>query len=445
MIEDFNNNNTTTTITNATIKEDDYSNRVKEAISSYKKFANLEESVKITEDMIDTTALRDAAIKHGMRKFDLKDELLKEEVQIEETNNHVVNNDDDKNEEEQLEEDVTIDQAAREADADVEIAQDKSQIEVALDKALKRAKRVQGQKGADFPNIILVGDAGSGKSSIVRQWAQANNINLVYKDIKTITPTDLGGLKMRDVDDPDYAKRIGSKEFINDLSAPNSVLFLDEYNRAKTEVRGTLLTLVNEHVVWDPKSKSGETFLPNFLFTIMAINPATGAYPGARDLDPAERSRARRVNIQMIPEEHLRYLKKVYTNEIENASDDEDRLECEGRLAIAEKILNDKTFYYDTPDEVIDMHDDPDWVPLNYRSFKKLLDETNGTKKDFLDNWSDYCNYKKKGLVATILSDYVDVEDKANDALKGGTKSNVFAKASSNLDKLFDKFPEIKM
>ena len=77
-------------------------------------------------------------------------------------------------------------------------------------------------------------------------------------------------------------------------------------------------------------------------------------------------------------------------------------------------------------------------------NIKKLLDETDGTKKDFLDNWSDYCNYKKKSVVETILSDYVDVQDKANDVLSGGTQSSVFGKNLSNLDKLFDKYPELK-
>lgn len=422
---------------------EDLDPRFENAKNDYRHYADIDNDVIITNENLNDWALNEAAIKNGMRKFDLKSVLLGEQVEIQplEESSEIVSDE----EKTALEEDVTIDQAAREADAEVEAASSKGQIQTALDRALKRAKKVQGQKGADFPNILLVGDAGSGKSSIVRQWAKENNINLVYKDIKTITPTDLGGLKMRDLDDPDYAKRVGSKEFIQALSKPNSVLFLDEYNRAKTEVRGTLLTLVNEHVVWDPKSEGEEAFLPNFLFTIMAINPATGAYPGARDLDPAERSRARRVNIQMIPEEHLQYLRKVYTKEIEEAEDDpEEKIAVQGRLAIAEKILTDKTFYYDTPDEVIDMHDDPSWVPLNYRSFKKLLDETDGTKRDFLDNWSDYCNYKKKGVVETILSDYVDVEDKANDALKGGTESSVFGKNMSNLDKLFSKFPELR-
>lgn len=36
-------------------------------------------------------------------------------------------------------------------------------------------------KGAteDFPNVLLIGDAGSSKTSAVRQWAKENNINLV--------------------------------------------------------------------------------------------------------------------------------------------------------------------------------------------------------------------------------------------------------------------------
>ena len=240
--------------------------RFENAKNDYRRYADIDNDIVVTDENIDDWALNEAAVKNGMRKFDLKDALLKEQIKSKECEDDFQ---DDEDEVEVLEEDVTIDQAAREANAEVEDSSNKNQIWDALDKALKRARRVQGQKGADFPNILLSGDAGSGKSAIVRQWAKANNINLVYKDIKTITPTDLGGLKMRDVEDPDYAKRVGSKEFIQALSKPNSVLFLDEYNRAKTEVRGTLLTLVNEHMVWDPKAEGEEAFLPNFLFTII--------------------------------------------------------------------------------------------------------------------------------------------------------------------------------
>ena len=130
--------------------------KMKSAIRDYKKFANLEESVKVTD--IDEWALNEAACKYAVRKFDLKDALLTE--------------------------DITIDQAARELEAETETAQTKGQIDDALDKALKRARSMKGAKG-DFPNILLVGDAGAGKTAIVNQWAKANGINLVYKDAKT--------------------------------------------------------------------------------------------------------------------------------------------------------------------------------------------------------------------------------------------------------------------
>ena len=397
--------------------------KMKSAIRDYKKFANLEESVKVTD--IDEWALNEAACKYAVRKFDLKDALLTEEL-------------------ESLEEDVTIDQAARELEAEKEEAQTKGQIEDALDKALKRARSMKGAKG-DFPNILLVGDAGAGKTAIVNQWAKENGINLVYKDAKTMSPSDLGGIIARDSEDPKYATRLGTKEFTRSLDKNNSVLFLDEYNRAKPEIRGALLTLVQDHVVWDPEADGEMRYLPNFLFTVAAINPATGAYPGARTLDPAEKSRFRRVRVQMIPDEHLRYLTKVYTEAIDNADSEEEKLENMGRLELAKTILADKNFTYDSEVEVLDNQDDENYIPLNYRSFKKALDESDGTKKDFLDLWSDFCNYKKKGLIQTILSDYVDVQDKANDALKGGSKSSVFAKAVSNSEKLFNAFPDLRV
>ena len=153
---------------------------------------------------------------------------------------------------------------------------------------------MKGARG-DFPNILLIGDAGFSKTAATKEWAQKNGINLVYKDAKTMNPADLGGIVARDADDPRYATRLGSSEFAKSLSKPNSVLFLDEYNRAKQEMRGSLLTLVQDHVIWDPNAEGEQGYLENFLFTVAAINPANSAYAGAKPLDPAERSRFKRV------------------------------------------------------------------------------------------------------------------------------------------------------
>ena len=282
-------------------------------------------------------------------------------------------------------------------------------------------------------------------TSAVRQWAKENNINLVQKNLGTMGPEAFGGIIARDADDPRYATRLGTNEMIKALSKPRSVLFLDEYNRAKTEVRGAVLTLVQNHMVWDPTEDDQEKYLDNFLFTVAAINPPNGAYKGAKELDPAELSRFYSMNIDMNPTEHLAYLKKEYSKEIAKEDDAEAKLELEGRLAIAEKLLSDPDFYYDTSAEVQDNYDDNSYRPLNYRSLKMALDFSDGTKKDFLDIWSHYCNYKKKGIVETILSDYVDVKDKANDAIKDGSESDVFARSKTNREKLKAKFANLNV
>lgn len=339
-----------------------------------------------------------------------------------------------------------VDTAAAQVDAEeVVLVEEETRIEKALNRSLSRAK---GKK-KDFPNILLVGDAGFGKTQIVHEWAKKNNINLVYKDAKTMNATDLGGMIARDADNPRRTQRLGSNEFSKSLSKPNSVLFLDEFNRAKDEIRGALLTLVADHVVWNPDVDGEMEFLPNFLFTIAAINPPNAAYPGAKNMDPAERSRFRRIPIQPDPQEHLRYLTTYYSDlikEAEASGDSVDKLENERRLALAKTLLNSPDFYYDTEEEVEDGVDDSAYVPLNYRSLKIALDESDGTKADFLDIWSDFCNYNKKQLISDILKEYVDVQDKANDILnKHQTKSSVFVTKDSMRDKLRKLAPNIKV
>ena len=138
----------------------------------------------------------------------------------------------------------------------------------------------------------------------------------------------------------------------------------------------------------------------------------------------------------MNPAEHLKYLVEFYTRKINKAKTDEQRLAAEGRLALAKKLLESPKFAYDTIIDEDDNYEDDAYIPLNYRSLKKLLDDCNGTKRDFIDLWSEYCNYKKKNMIVDILSDFVDVKDKANDALKTETKSSVFNRTLSNREKL---------
>ena len=391
-----------------------------QAEKDYREFANIDEAFEITAENIDSWALNEAAVKNNIQSYDLKHVLLKEEK--------------------------TIDQAGRELEADIARAESQNQVDKVLDRSLKIAKRKQrsGDTG-DFPNILLVSDAGFGKTDMVRQWAKKNGINLVQKNLGTMGPEAFGGIIARDADDPRYATRLGTNEMIKDLEKPNSVLFLDEYNRSKTEVRGAVLTLVQNHMVWDPTQETREKFLPNFLFTVAAINPPNAAYKGAKEMDPAELSRFYTVNMQPDPMEHLKYLENYYASRVASTEDEEERKEYQGRGRLAQTILSNPRFTYDGPVDIEENHDNPSYKPLNYRSFKMALDFSDGTKDDFLDVWNHYCNPKKKKVIEDILSDYVDIDDKANDAIKDDSESDVFSKEMGARAKLKKAFAELNI
>ena len=391
-----------------------------QAIKDYREFANIDESFEITAESIDEWALNEAAIKNSIQTYDLRHKLLGE--------------------------DVTIDQAARDLEASKARAESQNQVDKVLNRSLKIAKQMQRSGDtSDFPNVLLISDAGFGKTDMVRQWAKKNGINLVQKNLGTMGPEAFGGIVARDADDPRYATRLGTNEMIKALEKPNSVLFLDEYNRSKTEVRGAVLTLVQNHRVWDPTEENQEKFLHNFLFTVAAINPPGANYKGAKELDAAKNSRFYSVNMQPDPMEHLKYLRSFYNQKLENAEDDEEKLEYKRKLALAEKILTNPRFTYESSIDIEENSDKPSYKPLNYRSFKMALDFSDGTKDDFLDVWNHYCNFNKKRVIEDILGDYVDIDDKANDALKADSQSSVFSKEMSARAKLKGLFPELNI
>lgn len=330
-------------------------------------------------------------------------------------------------------------QAASEIDNEVVVdGHRKGAIEKALDKLLKVNKRQVKSGGHEFVNLLLIGRAGVGKTAIVKRWAADNGINLVSKDAKTLDPTDLGGVIARDENNPNKATRLSNNEF-DSLNAPNSVLFLDEYNRAPSDVRGSLLTLVNDHIVNDQESPNGERFLENFLFTVAAINPPTAGY-NTDALDAAERSRFYQEYVEAEPDVLLDFLvNKQFKPQLEATDDPEEQREIEGRIKLATTLLSNREFMFDTEEDEERATDvDPNAPILNPRSFTKALETSDGTKEDFLYVWDRICNRDKKGMVERILSNYQDVEDKANDVLKrykGGEESEdevapAFAKAA---------------
>lgn len=237
--------------------------------------------------------------------------------------------------------------------------------------------------------------------------------------------TDLGGA-ITASDDKQTVVRLNSTEF-DVLNRPRSVLFLDEYNRAPQTVRTQLLELINHHVVPDSREPNGQRFFENFLFTIAAINPANANY-NTDTLDMAEKTRFRSIDVTPNPRELLNYLTKLYNNAADKASSPERRLKNLGRANLAKALLTNKSFRFDNQAEIEKTMEEGNGLALNYRTLTNLLSGSNGTKDDFLAKWPEYTNNLKLNMANAILQNYQDVEDKANDALKQETNSEVFKK-----------------
>lgn len=385
-------------------------------VAEYRRLAGLSDNDTITESSLDDWALKAAATRNRCSVEDMRECLLESVTLTEDT----------------------LGQAADQLNAEVA---DKGDIESVLDRVLKVAKRAnrRGQRG-DYPNVLLIGEAGTGKSARVRQWAAENGVNLMEVRAAGMDATDIGGA-IAPNKEGDTVVRLASTEF-DKLNRPNSVLFLDEYNRAPREVRTNLLELVNSHVVPDSREEGGQRFLPNFLFTIAAINPPNGRY-NTDEMDDAERSRFRTVDVTFDPINLNQFLSKRFDKLADDPdNDEEERLEYIRKKAIANRLLTSKKFSFDTPEDMDTGRDryGENYKPLNYRSLTLLLDQSDGTKEDILALWPQFVNAGKKRMAEDILSDYVDVDDKANAALAKGTKSDVFSKTTTPWDILLNKY-----
>ena len=328
----------------------------------------------------------------------------------------------------------TLEQAA-EKELSAEVAY-KGTLEKELDKALKYNKAEHRNGGRDFLNVLFIGEAGSGKTSRIRDWANKNGVNLVTVRGADLDASDFGGVQIPDAERR-YASKLGSREFDN-LDKPNSVLFLDEYNRAPKSVRSSLMELINSHIIYDPSSEGSQRYLSNFLFTVSAINPSSMNYD-TDTMDMAERSRFAKKYLDSDPKATLDYLTKKYTHAIENAEDAEEKLENEGRLAIAKTLLTHPEFQFDVASDVDKISETDDFESLlSARTLTLALNDSDGTKRSFLQSWDDNINRNRKPMAERILNNYVDVKDKANSVFDQETESEVFKKKISSSQKVKD-------
>ena len=132
-------------------------------------------------------------------------------------------------------------------------------LQDSLDASIDNIEDGLVEKGA-FQNVLIYGLAGFGKTAKVKAFCREHNLNLFECDAKSLDIATVGGIPYPKTDPKTgeiTQSPIGSR-YWDGLNKPNTVLYLDELNRTGPAVRGSLLTLINEHTlpmtIEDPKT-----------------------------------------------------------------------------------------------------------------------------------------------------------------------------------------------
>lgn len=131
----------------------------------------------------------------------------------------------------------------------------------------------------------IIGAHGTGKSSLVYQWAAKHNRPVVEKRLGLMADAgDLIGLldKIKTKDGVDAVRHLLLDWFTT--MKPNSVLFLDEVNRAHKDILQAIFELIYD-------KKLNGVSLPEGCVIIAASNPANGDYMVMDFSDPAFQDR----------------------------------------------------------------------------------------------------------------------------------------------------------
>ena len=266
-------------------------------------------------------------------------------------------------------------------------------------------------------------------TSRIKSWAKANGINLKEVHTADLDQTDMGGAVAPDKTGTKVT-RLSPTE-MNSLAEPNSVLFLDEYNRGMDQIRGTLLTLIENHTVYDAEAPGFRRELEGMLFTVAAINPFSADF-NVQQLDAAEESRFMTVWVDSDPLATLNWYRTKEFSQPQN----------KGRLAIGEALLSSPKFSFTSGRDLERVMESGNRKPLSARTLTRLLRACDGTKEDFLDLWGSFCDDSKKAMAEMILANYQDVDDKANRLLhERETESPVFQKRETLVDRLKNLVP----
>lgn len=374
----------------------------------------------LKEDIEDTTVIdSDDSAKEAAAKIDAE----AEENNVDVSSKEIIDTSDKINAEKTI---VDL-----ETDSGEELSlQVKNRFTKVLDAAVKTAYRRKIFKDKEVPNVLFCGLPGSGKTASVWDWAShtvapdGKKVNILYLNMKNNDlDAFINGYTVQNKDDWHAVSQAYSTN-LNGLERPNSILFLDEYNRqTNDQIRGSVLTLINEHYIAG-NGPEGRKFFPNFLFTIACMNPTVREDRGAAPLNDAERSRFLYTikdadsDVNTTKEYLTKYwIDHIIKKELKSQTPNEMLLEHACRVYdFAMFILEyvsvddpDLIFNYDTKDDLPALYRDQATM-LNQRTFTNGVDACEGRKDEFITwvkEWSNLLD-KDKQMLIEIANKYIE-------------------------------------
>lgn len=109
----------------------------------------------------------------------------------------------------------------------------------------KNKKKIITHLKTNIP-LLIIGESGWGKSSIVEQTAKELKIPLITANVNSWTAEDFGGIPK--VNNKGYFEYLPPK-WVNDYKGKKFILFIDEINQASVPVLHALYRVVNDREV----------------------------------------------------------------------------------------------------------------------------------------------------------------------------------------------------
>lgn len=189
--------------------------------------------------------------------------------------------------------------------------------------------------------VLMIGDPGVGKSSIVAKVAKDFGLPMHVLLGSTLDPTDIGGLPVKHTDRDGRAlvERVPLKA-IRDAADAACVLFLDEISAAPGAVQAAFLRLILDRV-------AGDVTLHPDTIVFAACNPPDQA-PAGFELSAPLMGRMSVVRFRPTEDEVIEYLRMLGSDQ-ESASDMDKALRDEAMLFAAVANATPELLQIDIP------------------------------------------------------------------------------------------------